>query len=118
MTLNAEALEVLAYLKASPGQFVAMGSISRRAGGRRKFEETPGWAKGLMGPLLEAGLVEINERGHYRLKGADPKPAQAPIATQAPPPSKKIQRKVVGGDYFPAAPAHCRIVGDDYFPSA
>jgi hypothetical protein len=117
MILNAEALEVLAYLKSCPGQFVAMRAISRQAGGRRRFEESPGWAKGLMGPLVEAGMIEVNERGHFRVKGTEPPTANPPKQPRpvAPVPVPKIQRKVVGGDYFPAV-EESRIVGDNYFP--
>jgi len=107
MILNAEALEVLSYLKTCPGQFVAMGSISRRAGGRRRFEATPNWAKGLMGPLVEAGLLEMNERGHYRLKGTE---AAVPGQPQAPRATQKVRGKVVGDDYFPA-PEEQPVVG-------
>jgi hypothetical protein len=112
MILSAEALEVLTYLKAAPGQFVALSAITRRAGGRRRFDESPGWAKGLMAPLVEAGLIEINERGNYRLKGAEP---SVPTRTQVPRASKKRQGKVVGDDYFPT-PVESGIVGDNYFP--
>ena len=66
MTLNAEALDILAYLKTAPNKFVSLLEISRRAGGRRRFEETPNWARNLMAPLMEAGLIEVNPRGHYR----------------------------------------------------
>ena len=112
MILNADALEVLNFLKSTPGQFVAMGSISRRAGGRRKFEESPGWAKGLMGPLVEAGLLEMNERGHYRYRDPEAKDSSAkPTARPAPKPKIKI----VGDNYFPAN-AVSGVVGDNYFP--
>jgi len=66
-----------------------------------------------MGPLVEAGLIEINERGHYRCQEA-----QGPVKTrtQKPAAAQKPQRKVVGDDYFPA-PKNVGIVGDNYFPS-
>jgi hypothetical protein len=114
MILSAESLEVLAYLKSCNGQYVTMGAISKQAGGRRRFEETPNWAKGLMGPLVEAGMLEMNERGHYRAKGAEP---AAPTRTSLPRPPEKVQRKVVGDDYFPSV-QECGVVGDNYFPQA
>jgi hypothetical protein len=89
-----------------------MGAISKQAGGRRRFEETPNWAKGLMGPLVEAGMLEMNERGHYRLKGAEP---AGPTRTSLPRAPEKVQRKVVGDDYFPSV-EQCGVVGDNYFP--
>jgi hypothetical protein len=112
MILNAEALEVLSFLKSTPGQFVSMRAISIRAGGRRRFEESPGWAKGLMSPLVEAGLVEMNDRGHYRMKSNEPAPAPAnPPARPAP----KTRHRIVGDDYFPV-PDSSGVVGDNYFP--
>ena len=111
MTLSADALEVLTFLKSCPGQFVSMRSISLRAGGRRKYEETPGWAKGLMAPLVEGDLIEMNERGHYRVKGCEG-PKTTP-AKHAPSATKKSQGKIVGDDYFPASGS---VVGDNYFP--
>jgi hypothetical protein len=116
MILSAEALDIIAYLKTAPNKFVSILEISRRAGGRRRFEESPNWAKDLMAHLIEAGLLEVNARGHYRAQTdteSETKP-QAPatstlrsIFTPGP--------KVVGDDYFPAG-EQPRIVGGDYFP--
>ena len=116
MILSSEALEVLAYLKSCSGQFVALKAISRQAGGRKRFEESPTWARSLMGPLVEAALIEVNERGQYRIKEhgqARPSP-RAPLPRQTPAKSK-LQRKVVGDDYFPAVNVP-PVVGDNYFP--
>lgn len=111
MSLCAEALEILAYLKTDSGRFVSLAEISRRAGGRRRFEESPSWAKRLLPPLVEAGLVEMNARGHYRSFGI----ARTPGPAQSPPTPPKLHSKIVGDDYFPT-PALQRIVGGDYFP--
>jgi len=113
MTLNAEALDIIAYLKTAPDKFVSLPEISRRAGGRRRFEEFPDWAKNLMAPLLEAGLIQVNARGHYRIPGSER--LQAPAAKPAPYPSRKSKAKVIGDDYFPAIDPP-RIVAGDYFP--
>jgi hypothetical protein len=111
MSLCAEALDILAYLKTDSGRFISMAEISRRAGGRRRFEESPSWAKRLLPPLLEAGLIEINARGHYRslASGQTHGPAQS---SPAPP---KLRSKIVGDDYFPSGEVR-GIVGGDYFP--
>ena len=111
MTLSAEALDILAYLKTDSGRFVSMAEISRRAGGRRRFEESPSWAKRLVPPLLEAGLIEMNARGHYRCFAS----AQPPGPAQSSPTPPKLHSKIVGDDYFPT-PELQRIVGGDYFP--
>src|SRR5215469_1543146 len=84
MTLSAEALDILAYLKTDSGRFFSLPEISRRAGGRRRFEETPGWAKRLVPQLQEAGLIEINPRGHYRLVAGTQPDAQAAQAKSTP----------------------------------
>ncbi len=114
MTLSADAVEILNFLKSTPGQYVSMRSISLRAGGRRKFEESPEWAKGLMAPLVDEGLIEMNERGHYRSVEAAAKVAGPKGAAKPPPPPKK---KIIGDDYFPASVVS-GVVGDNYFPPA
>jgi hypothetical protein len=114
MIVGTEALEVLAYLKTSPGNFVPLGDISRRAGGRRKFDESPDWARGLMPSLVDAGLVEVNERGHYRVPaGTQP---LAPPKRPSPAP-RNSKTKIVGDDYFPTSDGP-NIVEGDYFPSS
>jgi hypothetical protein len=117
MILNAEMLDIIAYLKTAPNKFVSLQEISRRAGGRRRFEESPTWARNLMAPLLEAGLIEVNPRGHYRCLGSTPsetKPqGQATPASHAP---RKPKARIVDGDYFPENQGPT-IVGGDYFPA-
>ncbi len=114
MILSAEALDIMAYLNTAPGKFVSMSEICRRAAGRRKFENSPGWAKNFMAPLLEAGLVQVNARGHFRVtETAKPKPLAH--AKPAAAPRQPIRGKILGDNYFPAAETP-RIVGGDYFP--
>src|SRR5258708_15723177 len=111
MTLSAEALDILAYLKTASGRFVSLPEISRRAGGRQRFEASPGWAKMLLPSLLEAGLIETNERGHCRsLSDVQPKEPVKPVAPEA----AKRPAKIVGDNYFPTCERH-GIVGGDYF---
>ena len=117
MILSAEALDIMAYLKTAPGKFVSMSEISRRAGGRRKFEQSPGWAKNIIPPLMEAGLIQVNARGHFRVtESAKTKPsAAAQPAQPAPSPHRHPRGKILGDKYFPAGEMP-RIVGGDYFP--
>ena len=113
MILSAEALEVLAYLKTAPGKFVPMGEICRRAAGRQRFERSPRWARGFMSCLVDSGLVEINEHGHYRLVSKEePEPVTSQTRAVAPEP----ESGVVGDDYFPASYAPT-IVDGNYFPN-
>ena len=113
MTLSAEDLDILAYLKTDSGRFFSIPEISRRAGGRRRFEESPGWARRLLPQLLEAGLIEVNPRGHYRLLGTDQPAAQAKSTVMQP----KLRAKIVNDDYFPTGEVN-GIVGGDYFPTS
>lgn len=112
MTLGAEALDILAYLKTDSGRFISLQEISRRASGRRRFEESPAWAKRFVPLLLDAGLIEVNSRGHYRLTASAQPPIPAEPAAPTPP---KSRTSIVGDDYFPTSRPQ-RIVGGGYFP--
>lgn len=93
-----------------------MPQISRCAAGRRRFEVSPSWAKNQMAPLLDAGLVEINARGHYcvpNLANAVPQPEASPTSPLKPKP------KIIDGGQSPESASRSpRIVGEDYFPSS
>jgi hypothetical protein len=117
MTLSAEALEIIDYLKTDPGRFVSLLEISRRAGGRRRFEESRSWARNLMSSLLDAGLIEVNPRGHYRVTlDAQSQVKPHPPAQPASPNPCKAQGKVIADDYFPTNNG-LRIIDGDYFPT-
>lgn len=88
MVLSSDELEILDYLKSSKGNFVSLVEVCRCAGNRQKFKETPNWANPLMSRLIEANMVEINDRGHYRYIGEPEDTASAAAG-------------VVGEDYFP-----------------
>lgn len=140
MILNAEELEIVAYLNSCPRQFVSMAEINRRAGGKGRFSKSPAWARGLMTRLVEAGLVEMDEQGHYRAGGIQPTPpTDADSAAVSPelPEIVNLDPMVFGDDYFPASEAPvpaespgkpsaeggadsdaAQIIGDDYFPAA
>lgn len=86
MILSADELEILTYLKSWNGEYVNTIEICRSAGNRQKFKENPGWANSLMARLVDMNLIEVNERGHYRVA---PEPGPDAI--------------VIGDDYFPAS---------------
>jgi hypothetical protein len=115
MILSAEALDIVTYLKTAHGKFVSLAEISRRAGGKKRSEESPNWARNLISPLVDAGLIEVNSRGHYRVPPPPPAQTQPPPKPAAPP-APKSRARVIGDDYFPAA-EQSSIVGGDYFPS-
>ncbi|HEX3797108.1 MAG TPA: hypothetical protein VH413_00285 [Verrucomicrobiae bacterium] len=118
MILSADELEVLDYLKSWKGTSVPLAEISRCAGGRRKFREKPDWARGLMTRLVEAKLVTVNDRGHFRF--VEVEDADVNAKSKLPPPPKKCFQ--VDDNYFPAdiqlpmADSVDGIVGEDYFP--
>lgn len=66
--------------------------------------------------LIDADLIEVNARGHYRLLPTS-QPAAAPQTHVKPSPRApgKSQAKVVGDDYFPARSGPL-IVDGNYFP--
>jgi hypothetical protein len=107
MTLSSDELEILEYLRSWKGKSVTMIEIARNASGRQKFRESPEWANGLMFRLVEAKLVQVNERGHYSLVEEENKPANSaqPVAPKPYKPHKPAKTPViVGDDYFPANP--------------
>ncbi len=60
-----------------------------------------GWARNLMSYLLDAGLIEVNARGHYHVQLG----AQSQVKPHAPaePTSRnprKSQGKIIADDYF------------------
>jgi hypothetical protein len=114
MILSSDELAILEYLKSWNGTSVSMVEICRCAGGRRKFRETPNWAKGMMARLVEANLIEVNERGHYRSIVEEEEP-KTPKAGPGPTP-KELPARTVGENYFPAGD-NAGVVGEDYFPA-
>lgn len=82
--LSAEETQILNFLKIRPGEFVPESEISRRVGGKALFHSNPTWARRPLASLVEAGLVEQDERGFYRTAGekAAPPPAPATRATK------------------------------------
>jgi hypothetical protein len=124
MILSSDELDILHYLKSWNGKFVPALEVCRRAGGRRRFEESPNWAKSLMTRLVEVNLVEVNERGHYRFLD-EVEEAQAILmdARQATlmddnqaALADNNQAALVDDNYFPAEEA-APLVDGDYFPT-
>ncbi len=117
MILSAEASEIVSYLKTAPGKFVSQAEISRRAGGKQRFQESPSWAKNLLTLLVDAKMIEVNARGHYRVPPAKQpdKPVPTPVQSKGSL-TGKPGGQVVGDDYFPVGELP-KIVAGDYFPS-
>ncbi len=65
-----------------------------------------------MQPLVEAGLVQVNSRGHYRVPVS-----RTPQAPKEPTSHvRKSSTKIVGDDYFPTSNGP-QVIAGDYFPS-
>lgn len=63
-----EETAIMTFLGGSPNVYLARREIARKALKRAVFEENPHWADAPLVSLVEQGLVEQNESGHYRIK--------------------------------------------------
>ena len=88
--MDSEEREIFHFLKTWGSEYVSYKEISRRAGGKKRYNENPHWAKGLLMRLVERGVLESDTLGRYRIK---------PLATK-----NKIKRWV--------APDIARILHD------
>ena len=60
-------LNVLNLMKCYPDQFLSGKEISRRAGGKRRFQQDPRWALPILLNLVARKILDSDELGHYRL---------------------------------------------------
>jgi hypothetical protein len=101
-TFSSDELAIIEYLKSWEGKFLSLMDVARNASGRQKFRDTPNWANGLMSRLIEAKIVEANDRGHYRYIG-ETKPAPTKTKFTLPPkPQPNQTATIVGDNYFHA----------------
>jgi hypothetical protein len=63
-----EETAIMNFLKGSPDDYLARREIARKALKRTIFEEDPHWADAPLGSLVDQGLVEQNDSGHYKIK--------------------------------------------------
>jgi hypothetical protein len=66
--MDAEERDVYHYLKSWGRQFVSRREIARRAGGKHKFRQSPNWCEPVIERMVEQGILESGEGGHYRIK--------------------------------------------------
>jgi len=66
--MDADEREIYQFLKSWGGQFIAPREICRRAGGRKRFNDEPEWAKPVLLRMEERGILESNSTGNYRIK--------------------------------------------------
>ncbi len=63
-----EETAILTLLRVNPKVYFARREIARKALSRQDFEENPHWADAPLTSLVEQGLLEQDESGHYRIK--------------------------------------------------
>jgi hypothetical protein len=130
MVFNSDEIEIIEYLKSWKGEFVSVAEICRRAGGKRKFEQEPNWAKLMMARLVDAGVVEVNDRGHFGYCAQNAVlAAQTKRSGNNNYSSPRGPARDVGGDFFPETKSVLagqevasseasgpQIIDEDYFP--
>src|SRR5437763_7672069 len=62
---------ILVYLRKFPGAYISPMEVCKRADSRKRFVETPDWAKPLLAKMTSAGALQVNAVGHYRIKVND-----------------------------------------------
>ena len=65
--------DIVTYLKAWRGSFVAAREIARRVGSKERFSQDRGWALPILVTMVRNGILETDYLGHYRLKPVMPK---------------------------------------------
>jgi hypothetical protein len=112
MILSSDEAEILDYLNTCRDGYVSIVEICRCAGGRQKFKDSPNWARVFMTRLVEARLVEVNDRGHFRRTPGEPDTEL--ITRNQAEPANQVERSepvpldnglIIGDNYFPSGPA-------------
>ncbi len=65
--MDADEKEIYRYLKTQPGVFVTWQVISRHAGGRSRFQESPDWARAVLMRMAERNILQKDTTGAYQL---------------------------------------------------
>jgi hypothetical protein len=66
--MDADEREIFDYLRTFGEEWVNGKEICRRAGGKKRFNEDPNWAKPVLVRMKERFIVEGDELGRYRIK--------------------------------------------------
>jgi hypothetical protein len=66
--MDADEREIHCYLKGWRGQFLSPREIRRRAAGKKRFQESPDWAKPILLRMVDKGILETDESGYFHLK--------------------------------------------------
>jgi hypothetical protein len=63
-----EEIAIMNFLRGAPDVFMGRREIARKAQKRTIFEETPHWADAPLSGLVDQGVLEQSDSGHYRIK--------------------------------------------------
>ncbi|NOS71309.1 MAG: hypothetical protein HOP33_15420 [Verrucomicrobia bacterium] len=66
--MNSDERDIFYYLKGCKGQFVSSHEICRRAGGKKRFQREPDWAKPILVRMADRGIIETDPAGYSRIK--------------------------------------------------
>ena len=66
--MDADERDIYQFLKSYGSEYIAAREICRRAGGRKRYNDEPEWAKPVLLRMEERGILESNSTGHYRVK--------------------------------------------------
>ena len=67
-SMDADERAIYYYLKSQGRVYVPAREISRRVGGKRRFQHSPEWAGLVLDRMAHRGIVESGEPGRYRIK--------------------------------------------------
>jgi hypothetical protein len=65
--MSYEEMAIMNFLRGNPQEFVSRRELARKALKRSAFEENQHWADAPLTSLVDQGLVEQDESGHYRI---------------------------------------------------
>lgn len=74
--MDSDEREIFYYLKGCKGQFVSSHEVCRRAGGKKRYQREPEWAKPVLVRMAERTILENDPAGYYRIKPAPVKKGQ------------------------------------------
>jgi hypothetical protein len=66
--MDSEEREIYFFLKSYRAEFISSREICRRAGGKKRFQKSPEWAKPHLTRMAERGILETDPAGHYRIR--------------------------------------------------
>jgi hypothetical protein len=65
--MHADEKAILDYMKGWPHSFVSGREIARKVCGKKRYEDDRGWAVPHLAQLVQAGLLETDHLGYFKL---------------------------------------------------